>query len=52
MTKFTEEQIEELRLLMENEYKKSFTTDDAKLAALNLMALFNLVAESGFRSEE
>jgi len=52
MTKYTEEQIEELRLIMESEFNKSFTTDDAKAAGLNLMALFNLFSQSGFRPKD
>lgn len=52
MTKFTKQQIEELRVIMEDEFQKSFVTEDAEAAARNLYELFDLLSRSSFRPEE
>lgn len=48
MRKFTNEQLEELRLIMQDEFQKDFSIETASLAANNLFELFDLLRISSF----
>ena len=48
MRKFTDEQLEELRLILQDEFKKDFSIENASLAANSLFELFDLLRRSSF----
>ena len=42
---FTDAQIEDLRMLLEDEYKEAFTTEEARQIANNVLEYYEIIAE-------